>query len=50
MTDDASTCDPLDLTDRYFKMLEQTIRRDPAIWLWTHNRWKHKVSFEDNKK
>lgn len=27
-------------TRRYFEMLEQTIRREPAYWLWTHNRWK----------
>lgn len=23
----------------YLRMLEQTIRRDPALWLWTHKRW-----------
>ena len=28
------------LTDMYFALLEQTIRRDPPLWLWTHNRWK----------
>ncbi len=30
------------LTDSYMKLLEKTIQRDPAYWLWTHNRWKHK--------
>ena len=29
-----------ELTDIYFRLLEQTIRRDPPYWLWTHNRWK----------
>lgn len=29
-----------ELTDSYFSALEQTIRRDPAIWLWSHDRWK----------
>lgn len=29
-----------ELTDAYFRMLEQTIRRDPLCYLWTHNRWK----------
>lgn len=29
-----------ELTDQYFRMLEETIRRDPANWLWSHNRWK----------
>lgn len=28
------------ITDSYFSMLEQTIRQQPAYWLWTHNRWK----------
>lgn len=23
----------------YLRMLEQTIRRDPSLWLWTHKRW-----------
>lgn len=31
------------ITDAYGRMLEETIRRNPAIWLWTHKRWKHKV-------
>jgi KDO2-lipid IV(A) lauroyltransferase len=30
-----------ELTDRYFKLLEQTIRRSPQYYLWTHNRFKH---------
>ena len=29
-----------EITDIYFKMLEETIRQAPAYWLWTHNRWK----------
>ncbi len=29
-----------ELTERYVRALETTIRRDPAIWLWSHNRWK----------
>ena len=29
-----------ELTDIYFSQLEQTIRRAPAFWLWSHNRWK----------
>ena len=26
----------------YLRMMEQTIRRAPEYWLWSHNRWKHK--------
>ena len=29
-----------ELTDIYFDLLEKSIRRDPAPYLWTHNRWK----------
>ena len=29
-----------EITDMYFRMLEDSIRRAPAYWLWTHNRWK----------
>ena len=29
-----------EITDTYFKMLEQSIRMAPEFWLWSHNRWK----------
>lgn len=28
------------MTVGYLRMLETTIRRNPALWLWTHKRWK----------
>ena len=28
-----------ELTERYMQELEKTIRRDPALWLWSHDRW-----------
>ena len=28
------------ITRRFFLMLEETIRRAPSYYLWTHNRWK----------
>lgn len=28
------------ITRRFFQMLEESIRRQPAFYLWTHNRWK----------
>lgn len=37
------------ITDRYAAMLEKTIMRDPAVWLWSHKRWKHKVTFADDE-
>lgn len=27
-------------TDIYFQMLEENIRQQPELWLWSHNRWK----------
>lgn len=29
-----------ELTERYTRALEATVRRNPAIWLWSHKRWK----------
>ena len=29
-----------EITDIYYQMLEQSIRRAPEFWLWSHNRWK----------
>lgn len=28
------------ITERFFQMLENTIRRDPSYYLWSHDRWK----------
>ncbi len=28
-----------ELTECYMKEMERTIRRDPAYWLWSHDRW-----------
>jgi len=34
---------PYPLTALFFRMLEETIRRQPEIWLWSHNRWLSKI-------
>lgn len=31
--------DPNPITRGYYKLLEQTIRRRPGPWLWSHKRW-----------
>ncbi|MDR2692434.1 MAG: lysophospholipid acyltransferase family protein [Dysgonamonadaceae bacterium] len=31
-----------EITKKYMELLEKTILRDPANYLWTHNRWKYK--------
>jgi KDO2-lipid IV(A) lauroyltransferase len=31
-----------EICERYARILEQKIEEEPAYWLWTHKRWKHK--------
>ena len=40
ITRTSNTLEPDGITRRFFQMLEQTIRREPAYYLWSHNRWK----------
>lgn len=30
------------ITEQYTRLTEKTILHNPAYWLWTHKRWKHK--------
>lgn len=49
ITDEIKSTPVFSVTDRYVDMLESTIKRDPALWLWTHKRWKNRVTFADNE-
>jgi KDO2-lipid IV(A) lauroyltransferase len=40
MTREPSKMEHGELTRQYFKLLENSIRRNPSIYLWTHDRWK----------
>ncbi len=40
LSEDATNCPEYQLTDTYFKLLEENIKRKPELWLWSHNRWK----------
>lgn len=31
-----------EITDNQFALLEEIIKEEPAYWLWSHRRWKHK--------
>jgi KDO2-lipid IV(A) lauroyltransferase len=31
-----------EITDKYFEILENVIRKKPENWLWSHKRWKYK--------
>lgn len=40
MTRNPNELKEFEATDIYFRKLEETIRRQPEQWLWSHNRWK----------
>lgn len=40
ITNEAAKEEEFAITRRFFEMLEESIRRQPAFYLWTHNRWK----------
>ena len=42
MTEKPNELPEFELTKQYMALMEKTIRRNPAYWLWTHKRWKHK--------
>lgn len=42
ISDNPKSTEENEITEKYIRMMEQTIMRDPAYWLWTHNRWKFK--------
>ncbi|MDE6854102.1 MAG: lysophospholipid acyltransferase family protein [Muribaculaceae bacterium] len=46
MAENAADCEPHRLTLMYASLLQNTILRNPAIWLWTHNRWKNPVNLD----
>jgi Kdo2-lipid IVA lauroyltransferase/acyltransferase len=31
-----------EITEKYVRVLENSIKKAPEYWLWTHKRWKHK--------
>lgn len=41
VTDTPKEDQPYEITNRHVKMLEDDIRKQPEIWLWSHRRWKY---------
>ena len=41
ITSNPKSLDFTELTQKYAKHLEENIRLEPSIWLWSHRRWKH---------
>lgn len=48
ISDDVAAEAPNSVTERYFAMLEESIRRQPSLWLWSHRRWKRQRSQHGN--
>jgi len=44
ITENAAETFDYQITNTHVGMLEETIRRNPQYWLWSHRRWKHKRS------
>lgn len=42
ITADAKSCPTGFITESHSRMLEKIIQKEPAYWLWSHKRWKHK--------
>ena len=40
MCDNTKEVPKFGLTEQYYRLLEKSIQRAPAYWLWSHNRWK----------
>ncbi len=40
LTREPDKCEEHALTRRFFTLLEESIRRDPTCYLWSHDRWK----------
>jgi len=45
ITDNPSQMAKEEITQKYMSLLEQNIKNEPSVWLWSHRRWKHK--YED---
>ena len=42
ISDNAAETSEFEITEKYIRCLEQTIRRNPSAYLWTHDRWRLK--------
>ena len=42
ISDNPKTTKEHEITEKYIRLMEKTILREPSDWLWTHNRWKYK--------
>ncbi len=45
ITDDPVHTEQFEITEKQMRILEGMIRKEPYLWLWSHNRWKY--SYEE---
>jgi KDO2-lipid IV(A) lauroyltransferase len=38
-----------EITQRYATRLEQMIREQPELWMWSHKRWKHTPESQERR-
>jgi KDO2-lipid IV(A) lauroyltransferase len=50
ITDRPAETPDLWITEEYTRRMEKSILRNPAFWLWTHKRWKHRRDLHETKK
>lgn len=50
MTETPKDYKDYELTEWYARLLEQSINRQPELWLWTHNRWKRTIEQYESMK
>lgn len=50
MHDDPDSLPNFELTDIYYRMLEEMIRRQPELYLWTHKRFRYATSMINDKR
>ena len=43
ITQDPISLKPYEITEAHVRILENLIREDPGLWLWSHRRWKHSI-------
>ena len=42
ITDNPKETTEYEITEKYYHLLEEAIKKHPDNWLWSHRRWKHK--------
>jgi KDO2-lipid IV(A) lauroyltransferase len=48
VTNESSKSKHGEITEKFTKMIEADIVKNPEYWLWSHKRWKHKKPQTNN--